>query len=244
MNRTLDHAEAWELLNDYVDEALPEAQKVAVERHLKGCRTCRHEIDRLHELIQQAASLAQEIEPQRDLWPGVAAAVRGEAPQNGRGPLRRFTERFIRSFGSRRTIWPTALATATAVVVVLLVTSDRQDAGDSAGRSQAEAASAEGATVQELPDPAAVALIQALEAECRQGDHELMMLASAGEEGQGAGILDVISENLRMVNQAVAEAHQAWTADPNCPGLVRLLTAAYRAKAILQGRAVDVTTRM
>ena len=79
MNRTLDHAEAWELLNDYVDEALPEAQKVAVERHLKGCRTCRHEIDGLRELIRQTASLAQGIEPQRDLWPGVAAAVRGEA---------------------------------------------------------------------------------------------------------------------------------------------------------------------
>jgi anti-sigma factor RsiW len=242
MNRTLDHAEARELLNDYVDEALPEAQKVAVERHLEGCRTCRHEVDRLRELIRQAASLAQEIEPQRDLWPGVAAAVRGEAARNGRGPLHRLIEQFIRTFGSRRAIWPTALATATAVVVVLLVISDQQDAGDTAGRPQ-PVTRAEDTAVQELPDPAAVALIQALEAECRQGDHELMMLASAGEEGQGTGILDVISENLRIVNQAVAEARQAWTADPNCPGLVRLLTAAYRAKAILQGRAIDVSTR-
>jgi len=34
MNRTLDHAEARELLNDYFDETLPEAQKSAVGSHL------------------------------------------------------------------------------------------------------------------------------------------------------------------------------------------------------------------
>lgn len=61
-----------ELLNSYVDGALDGAAREAAERHLAGCAACRRDVERLRALVTNAAALPRSIEPERDLWPGIA----------------------------------------------------------------------------------------------------------------------------------------------------------------------------
>lgn len=59
-----------ETLNDYVDEQLLEGQKPDVRRHLDECQECKQTVAELRELIARASRLG-EIEPPRDLLPGI-----------------------------------------------------------------------------------------------------------------------------------------------------------------------------
>ena len=64
-----------ETLNDYVDELLPEDRKLEVRRHLDECRECNQTVVELRELIARASGLG-EMEPPRDLLPGIRTATR------------------------------------------------------------------------------------------------------------------------------------------------------------------------
>jgi len=64
-----------ETLNDYVDELLPEGQKLDVRRHLDECRECKQTVAELRELIARASRLG-EIEPARDLLPEIRTATK------------------------------------------------------------------------------------------------------------------------------------------------------------------------
>ena len=63
-----------EILNDYVDAQLPEADRTSVEGHLGQCAECTHIVDQLRALLDRAAAL-RDIEPSRDLFPGIRGAV-------------------------------------------------------------------------------------------------------------------------------------------------------------------------
>jgi hypothetical protein len=63
-----------ETLNDYVDELLSETERLEVRRHLDGCPDCKCTVEELNRIVSAAGKLG-EIEPTRDLLPGVRAAV-------------------------------------------------------------------------------------------------------------------------------------------------------------------------
>ncbi len=69
-----------ETLNDYVDELLLEGQKPDVRRHLDECQECKRTVAELRELIARASRLG-EIEPPRDLLPGIR--TRTNRPSSG-----------------------------------------------------------------------------------------------------------------------------------------------------------------
>jgi len=52
-------------LRDYFLKELPEADRRQVDQHLKGCRTCREELDRLHLTEAALLTLRDEEIPQR-----------------------------------------------------------------------------------------------------------------------------------------------------------------------------------
>ena len=64
-----------ETLNDYVDELLPEGEKLDVRRHLDECEECKQTVAEVRELIARASRLA-EIEPPRDLLPEIRTRTR------------------------------------------------------------------------------------------------------------------------------------------------------------------------
>ena len=60
-----------ERLNGYVDGALDESARAAVERHLAACAACRADVERLRALLADAKGLPRSIESPRDLWPAI-----------------------------------------------------------------------------------------------------------------------------------------------------------------------------
>ena len=65
-------------LNDHAEGALPPRQAAEVERHLAECGECRARVERLSSLLAGLAALPREGEPERDLWPALAARIAAE----------------------------------------------------------------------------------------------------------------------------------------------------------------------
>ena len=93
-------------------------------------------------------------------------------------------------------------------------------------------------------DPTAGVTIASLEAECRVSVARGPVIRETIASPTGEVTLALIEENLRLIDLAIAQAREAWEADPHNPHLARMVSAAYRAKARLQveaARIVDIT---
>jgi len=64
------------LLHDYLDGELTPRERWSVDAHIKSCAPCAVEFQQLQRVHQNAATLPKSIEPQRDLWPGIASGIR------------------------------------------------------------------------------------------------------------------------------------------------------------------------
>jgi len=72
-----------EQLNDYLDGELSQEAHQAIDRHLGECLVCRRELEAARTLEVWTAGLDSEIQPSRDLWPGIEARINkspAEAP--------------------------------------------------------------------------------------------------------------------------------------------------------------------
>ncbi len=64
-----------ERLTDYVNGDLPETERHELELHLEACVDCRGELESERELIRLAREWRRDVEPERDLWPGIESAI-------------------------------------------------------------------------------------------------------------------------------------------------------------------------
>ncbi len=72
-----------EILNDYIDGLLPEAERQNVEQHLGDCTECTRIVEELRSLLAGAGALP-DIPPANDLLPGIRDGVRTAGPRWGR----------------------------------------------------------------------------------------------------------------------------------------------------------------
>ena len=78
--------ECMRLLEEFVDEELRGAGRHDVEEHICDCSECSSEAEFLLRLSRDAASLPKEIQPGRNLWPGIEAEIsRARPSRNGPG---------------------------------------------------------------------------------------------------------------------------------------------------------------
>lgn len=89
-----------ETLNDYVDGLLPEDEKLDVRRHLDECEECKRTAAEVRELIARASRLG-EIEPRRDLLPG----IRKHARRPGFGWMRWVAAAAVIGFVALLMVW-------------------------------------------------------------------------------------------------------------------------------------------
>jgi hypothetical protein len=209
-----------------------------------------HETEREREqneaLRRAAAALPRELPPARDLWPAIAArtvdapgtpAADAAGLEPATAPARAASA-WSRACRDWRAMWPVFVGTAAVLAIVVLTTLQRPPAHPS--RLEAMA----------------TATVNALEAECSQPGRELLAtrgpaaspMASpstspAASPTASTSALDVIADNVRIVDRAIAEARLAWEANPTSPRLMRMLAAAYKVKAALQDRATEIAAR-
>ena len=209
--------EALRLLDDHLDGTLGAERAAAVAAHLAACDRCRAAEARTLRLLNAAGNLSAEVEPARDLWPGVVVRLQGDVV-----PLAGRRRAWNRLHWAALAAAAALLVVATAVITVRVASRGPlrvAPAGANGGEALARAAAAGDLTAAVAEyERAAAALRQAL--------------------AQNGAILppatrQVVEENLTIVDAAVARLAGALAGDPGNRELALLLAAAY-------GRQIDL----
>jgi len=222
-----DHAEWTARLSDYLAEDLPEPERLAVEGHLATCEQCSRALRDLARLVDEARELG-EIEPPRDLWPDIAAAIGATDPQVIAFPgasAREAAKPVGRIEISRR-----GLIAASVALVALTATATWW-----AGRSAPDLArSSESARAGPVTTAAAGGAPPAMAGELAVLED---VLASA-REVLDPNTVRVLERNLDVIEQAISDSREALAQDPGNAFLVQHLERMYRRKLVYLQDAV------
>jgi hypothetical protein len=237
MMKRREHREWTARLSDYLADELPEAEKLAVEGHLAVCDECNEALRDLARLVDVAGALG-EIEPPRDLWPDISAAlgatpqtVEGDDPQviafpGARSPAAEAAPERIEL--SRRGL------VAASVALIALSAATTWWAARAASSPDLESASSptSGGAVTavaggEAPTPAMAGELAVLED----------VLASA-RTVLDPNTVRVLERNLGVIEQAIADSREALAQDPGNAFLVQHLERMYRRKLVYLQDAV------
>ena len=199
------HADALAAL---VDDALDPRDRPPLDAHLAGCAGCRDLLADLREIRALAAAL-DPIEPPARVWHG----VRGRIAAEEQAP------RPVVGWPGRWSLGGAALAGAVAMAGAILVGGPADFALPPSSGTPHPASRAAAAALEEIERPHAVAI---RELEQRIGTGAPIPTATR----------DVLTRNLALVDDAIAESRSAVAADPGTAiarerlqaGLARKLT--------------------
>ena len=218
-------------LNDYLDGELDGREEAEVVEHLATCASCRIELDQLRDVLDRAATLAESVEPRRDLWAGIEARI----DSAGTVDLGVWRAR------KRGALWAHRYELAAAATLLVLVAStgtfllvrDQGGRAPIAAVEQPASSTASPVTLVSVPGQADyAAAIQELDA-----------LLRAREGQMDAQTAEVVRRNMAIIDQAIREAQQALAADPGNGELNRAVSSAYKTKINLLRRAVELPAR-
>jgi predicted anti-sigma-YlaC factor YlaD len=200
------------LLDEYVDGELPESSFQDVEAHLASCDGCREEERRLRSFVEAAATLPRQIEPRRDLWPGIAGRIDN-------------AKREPRPAARVRPWWgsPLGLAAAAAFVMVLGVFLAR-------GRWHTNAPSVVEGTLVPAAVSAGGEAIAGAERSYATATAELMAAVNARRDSFSPETLAAIDKNLLVIDDSLKQLRDAIQKDPGRAELQRMLVATHQKK--------------
>ena len=112
------------LIDDFVDAALPTAESQRMEEHLRMCLKCREELQALESLLDRSMTISET--PERNLWPSIAAAIAVAGRPENASILRTSASDpmtgSIFSPGGSRWIWRLAAVALLGTMIVLAAT--------------------------------------------------------------------------------------------------------------------------
>jgi hypothetical protein len=205
-------------LSEFADGELPDDERVRLEAHLAGCAQCRQTLDELISVRDLAGALP-ERQPDRDLWPGIAARI--GAPSTAVLPLRRRWSFTLPQLAAAALLLLAVGATGTVMLT-------RHGAAGPTGDTVAAAPSAAGPVV-----PAAFAGNAAYDDAVR----ELSAILAQHRGSLDSATVRVLEESLATIDRAITRARAALATDPNDPYLNAHLAETMRRKVTLMRRA-------
>jgi hypothetical protein len=237
-----------EQLADFLERAVSEPMRAAMESHAVSCDDCGPLLADLRRLRIDAANLA-ELSPSRDLWAGIAERI--EAP----------VLTLPGSRGARRRFWtnPVFVSVAAAGLVAITATiTHRMDGGRVAGSTGGRPAdSAQPATpVQSAPAVAALDSNRpAVQPSSRPADHpstrppvrlasnkpsaeqtydreiaRLLVVYNERRPELDSTTVAVVKKNLKIIDDAIAQTKVALRRDPASEFLMESLNDAFDSK--------------
>ena len=229
-------------LESYLEGDLEPRGRAAVERHAGECLRCASLLRSLQQIRGEAARLP-ELEPSRDLWPGIAARI--EAPVI---PLATTGERGVPA-RFRTSLWMGAAAAGLVAIsagITYTVTMQRvsRSAGAPVASVDAPPASPSGSSSKERSN-ASVALPAANEraaAPVSTGMEATTVVTYNREITQLKNVLEqrrndldpatvaIVENSLRTIDTAIAEARAALVRDPASAFLTDQLNKALEKK--------------
>jgi Putative zinc-finger len=248
------HQEWTDRLSDYLDGELPEAERDAVDDHLRSCASCTAVLNDLKRVVARAAA-ADARPPQDDLWRGIAARLNesGEparvvpfAPKEARriaftlpqlaaaaalliavsgGVAWQFAARMG---GQVRDARSTDLQVRDARSADLQVRQESPAAPGTEGTGAADFAQVERVSMADTQYDAAVA--------------DLEKALKAGRGSLDASTVAIVEHNLQIIDQAINQAREALAGDPANSYLSGHLVEARRRKLDLLRRATALAS--
>jgi hypothetical protein len=210
------------VINDYVDNALPAAERAEVERHLAECGACRALVADLREIARAATALGP-LEPPTRVWPRIAAAIGQQEPAERDRPYWKW------------------LAAAAVLVLATVVGVRFNPLSKPRGKEQPRqsAAAKSGGTTAVAPSGDTA---QTVETELRQAEEHydkaitgLEQIANANQSAFDPGTAATLHKNLAVIDQAISESRAAVHAQPNSEPAQQSLLENFRTKiAVLQ----------
>ena len=217
-----EHApRTWDLLDGELQgEAAREARA-----HLESCSTCRDERRRLEALRDRAAALPRELEPSRDLWPGIAVRLVGGARVLGFPRRAEPRSRPGRPLGLLAAA--AALVAVSSAVTALLLRPEPVPPRDTPRELLAVAADA---------DP----LLKA-ERDYERAAAELMAALEERRDLLAPETREALETSLNVIDQALADLRAALESDPGNRKLARLFNTTHRKRVELLRGAVRLS---
>jgi anti-sigma factor RsiW len=214
-------------LSEYLDDELPEGERIALEAHLGGCTECTQVLADLLGVVRRAR-LVENRPPQRDLWPGIAARIGSAIAM---APVDLASRRV-----SRR--WSFSLPQLAAAGIALMAVSGGSVwLLSSAGQ---QAVTPQVATAPPSNPPAINAVARGRGTATQSYDIAVADLERvlASNRGQlDSTTIRVIEQNLAAIDRAIAQAQRALNADPANLYLNTHLTETMRRKLDLLRQA-------
>jgi hypothetical protein len=232
------------VLEHYLEGDLDSRGRVAVERHAGECLRCASLLRSLEQIRSEAARLP-ELEPSRDLWPGIAARIEAPVIPLSTTGERRVPARF------RSTLWLGAAAAGlmaiTAGITYTLTMQRIARSGEtpvassdvpstSPGNAPAERAEAPAAGTPARPaanNSAAAPVPTGMEATTVTYNREITQLKSVLEQRRldlDPATVAIVENSLRTIDTAIAEARAALVRDPASTFLTDQLNKALEKK--------------
>jgi hypothetical protein len=239
------HIEWTDRFSEYLAGELAEGEQAEIEAHLAECGSCRDVLAGLRDVVARAAELA-DLEPPRDLWPGIAAAigrpVRAPAVHGDARVIELPSARGVavaspdQASRWRRGLGGAGLAAAAAGLVALT-------AGTTWWVASARTLPAGAAQSTEAPTPGEALLVADTGALPDDLASELATLEDVLEAARGAldpNTVRVIERNLGVIERAIADSREALALDPGNAFLSEHLERMYRRKLVYLQDAVRV----
>jgi anti-sigma factor RsiW len=196
-------------LDELLAGRLEGAELDALSTHLATCTACQAAAASVRALRDRAAALPRSIEPPRDLWPAIAAAIAAERPQALPYPRR---SRLIWRFPAAAAAAVLLFAAGVGVAVVVL------------GRVRSER------DVQPTVRLATLAAYRQAGAGYQAAEGELRRVFESRRERLAPETVATIEDSLRLIDRAVAEAWAALERDPASRAARDAFTRLHRRK--------------
>jgi anti-sigma factor RsiW len=191
-------------LSEYLDDELPEGERIALEAHLQGCAECTEVLAGLLGVVRRAR-LLENKPPQRDLWPAIAERI---------GSVSGAQTLDLKVHRARRR-WSFSLPQLAAAGIALMTVSGASVWLVSGAGQQASTPRVAVLSPRNPP------VINAAAGPSRTATQSYAVAVADLEQvlANNRGQLDsttikVIEQNLAAIDRAIAQAQQALNADP------------------------------
>lgn len=225
-----------ERLAAYIEGDLLPAERAEAERHLAACAACAEALVELRAIADEAAQLPP-LTPSRDLWAGIESRIATPVTRLDavRASVRRAPRRpwqfalaagalIAVSAGTTYLITTRSSATGSQPVSVATSVAPRSD-------SQPAVAPASATGQQTAPEPVSPSNVSLASRKknvsvTRVYDREIAMLDSIVHTRRGSldpKTVQIIEQNLKIIDSAIAESRAALARDPKSPLLTNRL---------------------
>lgn len=211
-----ESARRW--LDDDVSGELDGPLASELGSHLESCPECREEARRLRGMLALAAALPREIEPERDLWPAIAARL-GSEGHAVPAPRRRLVG------------WAGLAAAAVLLVALSAAITARLM------RSALDTQAVRHVVSEIQPAVASNPDLEQAAAEYERAAASLRAALADRRARLAPATLRVVEDNLAIIDAALADLREALRAHPDNPELSVLLASTYRRQLDLLATA-------